>query len=103
MQLVGKINAGRRIHSSRRRSDGEGHVVLAHNADNCQPWVTWRTVDGTSFFWGHYHSSATAAINDLLERADGVTNSDSFSEVLEEMLTDEGLNRLLADIEKGGA
>jgi hypothetical protein len=48
-------------------------IVLAHNPNAVQPWVTWQVrTDCPGYDWGHYWSERSEAWGDYLRRADAV-------------------------------
>ena len=46
----------------------QGRVVLAHNAENYQPYATWFEGE-TGLSWGHYHDTLARAESDFSNRA----------------------------------
>ena len=46
----------------------QGRVILAHNAENYQPYATWFEGE-TGLSWGHYHDTLARAELDFDNRA----------------------------------
>jgi hypothetical protein len=54
-------------------------IVLAHNPNAVQPWVTWQgRNDRPGYDWGHYWSDRSDASTDYIRRADAVRTGKSY-------------------------
>ena len=65
----GKVNGGYAVVSATDFFDSHLGVVLAHNPDAVQPWVTWTyNKQAKGFSSGHYFSDRQAAKDDYAKR-----------------------------------
>jgi hypothetical protein len=55
--------------AARDRGDGTA-VLLCHDPDDYQPWVTcrWSPLYPAEWFWGHYYADEERARRDFAER-----------------------------------
>ena len=61
-----EVNAGYEI--IRRERSGGVEIVLGHNPNAPEPYVTWKCKNGSDCYHGHYFSDEGRAIKDFNKR-----------------------------------